>query len=87
MSYSACAGIMFSALGSRSLEQLPRCRGTMMSIHTAMQRVGGGLVAGIGGLALLLYDYEFVGISLGVLAVVGALIIRVFTGDPISDNA
>jgi predicted MFS family arabinose efflux permease len=81
------AGIMFSALGSLSLEQLPRFRGTMMSIHTAMQRVGGALGAAIGGLALFLYDYELVGISLGVLAVIGALIIRVLTVDPISDNA
>jgi hypothetical protein len=45
------------------------------------------LGAAIGGLALLLYDYELVGISLGVLAVVGALIIRLLTVDPISGKA
>ncbi len=78
------AGIMFSALGSLSLEQLPRFRGPMMSIHAAMQSVGSALGAGIGGLALLLYDYELVGVSLGALAVMGALIIRAFTVDPVS---
>jgi predicted MFS family arabinose efflux permease len=56
----------------------------MMSIHTAMQSVGSALGAGIGGLALLIDDYELVGISLGALAVMGALIIRALTVDPIS---
>jgi predicted MFS family arabinose efflux permease len=79
------AGVMFSALGSLSLEQLPRFRGTMMSIQTAMSSIGSALGAGIGGLALILYDYELVGISLGILAVIGAFIIRTFTVDPISD--
>jgi DHA1 family inner membrane transport protein len=78
------AGVMFSALGSLLLEQLPRFRGPMMSIHTAMQSVGNALGAGIGGLALLIYDYELVGISLGALAVLGAFIIRALTVDPIS---
>lgn len=84
---SGMAGVMFSALGSLSLEQLPRFRGTMMSIHTAMQSIGSALGAGIGGGALLLYDYELVGISLGFLAVIGAIIIRVFVVDPISDTS
>jgi predicted MFS family arabinose efflux permease len=83
---SGMAGVMFSALGSLSLEQMPRFRGTMMSIHTAMQSIGSALGAGIGGLALVLYDYELVGISLGVLAVIGAIIIRGFAIDPISDK-
>ena len=80
---SGMAGIMFSALGSLSLEQLPRFRGTMMSIQTAMSSIGSALGAGIGGLALHLYDYELVGISLGILAVIGAFIIRMFAADPI----
>jgi predicted MFS family arabinose efflux permease len=84
---SGMAGVMFSALGSLSLEQLPRFRGTMMSIQTAMQSIGSALGAGIGGLALLLYDYELVGISLGILAVIGAFIIRLFSVDPVSELA
>lgn len=83
---SGMAGVMFSALGSLSLEQLPRFRGTVMSIHTAMQSIGSAFGAGIGGLALLLYDYELVGILLGILAVIGAIVIRVFAVDPITDT-
>lgn len=83
---SGMAGVMFSALASLSLEQLPRFRGTMMSIYTAMQSVGSALGAGVGGVALVFSDYEFVGISLGVLAVIGAVIIRVFTVDPFVDK-
>ena len=80
---SGMAGVMFSALGSLSLEQSPRFRGTMMSIHTAMQSIGSALGAGIGGPALIHFDYKLVGISLGILAVIGAIIIRVFAVDPI----
>ena len=58
-----------------------------MSIQTAIQSVGSALGAGIGGVTLILYNYELVGISLGILAVIGACIVRVFTVDPISDSS
>ena len=80
---SGMAGVMFSALGSLSPEQSPRFRGTMISIHTAMQSIRNTLGAGIGGPALIHFDYELVGISLDILAVIGAIIIRVFAVDPI----
>ena len=80
---SGIAGAMFSALGSLSPEQSPRFRGTMMSIHTAIQSIGSALGAGIGGPALIHFDYKLVGISLGILAAIGAIIIRVFAVDPI----
>jgi DHA1 family inner membrane transport protein len=78
------AGMMFSASASLELEQLPRFRGTMMSISAAMQSVGSALGAAIGGYVLLVYDYELVGISLGALAVIGAVIVHVLAVDPIS---
>jgi len=81
------AGMMFSASASLELEQLPRFRGTMMSISAAMQSVGSALGAGIGGLALLIYDYELVGVSLGALAVIGAIIVHILAIDPISQRA
>ncbi len=83
---SGMAGVMFSALGSLSPEQSPRFRETMMSIHTAIQSIGSALGAGIGGLALIHFDYKLVGISLNILAVIGAIIIRVFAVDPIHNK-
>jgi predicted MFS family arabinose efflux permease len=78
------AGMMFSASASLELEQLPRFRGTMMSISAAMQSVGSAIGAAIGGFTLLVYDYELIGVSLGALAVIGAIIVHLFAVDPIS---
>jgi DHA1 family inner membrane transport protein len=80
------AGMMFSASASLELEQLPRFRGTMMSLSAAMQGVGSALGAAIGGFVLLIYDYELVGLSLGALAVVGAIVVHVLAIDPISSR-
>jgi DHA1 family inner membrane transport protein len=81
------AGMTFSASASLSLEQLPPFRGTMMSLNTAMQSVGNALGAGLGGLALLIYDYEAVGISLGALAVIGTILFHLLAVDPIASKA
>jgi predicted MFS family arabinose efflux permease len=78
------AGMMFSASASLELEQLPRFRGTMMSISAAMQSVGSALGAAIGGFTLLIYGYELLGISLGVLVVIGAIIVHLLAVDPIT---
>lgn len=71
-----------TAIGSLTLEQVPRFRGTMMSINRAVSSVGSALGAGLGGLALLLYDYEFVGISLGIIGLAGAVILQLLAIDP-----
>ncbi len=78
------AGMSFSASSSLSLEQLPQFRGTMMSLNIAMQSVGSALGAGVGGLVLLIYDYEGVGIALGAFAVIGMILIHVRTVDPLA---
>ncbi len=84
---SGLAGMTFSALASLSLEQLPQFRGTMMSLNIAMQSVGSALGAGVGGLVLLLYDYEAVGLALGALAGIGTILLHVLAVDPIARRA
>jgi len=64
----------FSALNSLTLEQVPKHRGTLMSMNSAMTGVGAALGSFIGGLALLWYGYELVGILLGAMAVTSALL-------------
>lgn len=73
---------MYAAATSLTLEQVPRFRGAMMSIRAAALSVGQALGAGVGGLALLLYDYEFVGISLGGMGIIGAAIFYLLAIDP-----
>lgn len=76
------AGTVFPASYSLTLEQVPRFRGTMMSINSAAENMGMAIGAGVGGLVLIMYNYEFVGISLGALGVVAALILQLLVTDP-----
>ena len=71
----------FSALSSLTLEQVPKHRGSLMSINSAITSVGAALGSFMGGLALLWYGYELVGILLGAMAVVSALITHFLTVD------
>ncbi len=77
----------FIALGhtastSLTLEQAPKFRGTMMSIHGAAGHMGSALGVGMSGLMLLLYDYEFMGISLGAMCITAAIIYYSLVIDP-----
>lgn len=75
-------GVRFAASNSLTLEQVPRFRGTMMSLFSAANSLGSALGAGVGGLVLLLYDYEFVGISLGAMGIASAIVFYLLTIDP-----
>jgi len=76
------AGMSFTASYSLSMEQVSRYRGTMMSINSAAINMGSALGAGVGGLALLLYNYELVGMSLGAMSLVAALFYYLLAIDP-----
>ena len=67
--------LAMSYVGSLSLtlEQVPRFRGTVMSISSAATSLGWAIGAAVGGLVLILYDYEFLGITGGILALVAAI--------------
>jgi MFS family permease len=72
----------FSASSSLTLEQVPKHRGTLMSINSAIGSVGSAFGSFVGGMTLLWYGYALVGLSLGTLAVLSAVIIYFFAGDP-----
>jgi len=55
---SLFSGMRFTASNSLTLEQSPGYRGTMMSISTAADQAGAALGAAVGGLLLLLLNYE-----------------------------
>ena len=71
-----------SAANNLTLEQVPEFRGTMMSIDTAAINLGSALGTALGGLALLSFDYEGLGIALGVMGVAAAVVFYLLTTDP-----
>ena len=75
-------GAGVSAAQSLNLEQVPKFRGTMMSMSSAAGNVGSALGAGVGGLVLLLYGWESVGISLGAMGIVATVIYYILVIDP-----
>lgn len=78
-------GMRATAASSLTLEQVPRFRGSMMSMNSAAWFLGFALGAGLGGITLLRYDYEFVGLILGVMGITAALVFYLLVDDPTSD--
>jgi len=75
-------GIMRIAMGSLTLEQIPDFRGTMMSLYSAASFMGGAIGAGVGGLVLLWWNYTRVGLVLGSMSLVIALLVYFIVMDP-----
>jgi MFS family permease len=78
---SFISGMMFTAFGSLTLEQVPERRSTMMSLSSASQQLGYTFGAGLGVLVLSPYGYVGLGFTLGILGVIGSLIVAFFVID------
>jgi predicted MFS family arabinose efflux permease len=75
-------GLIASAANSLTLEQIPNFRGTMMSVDTAALNLGAALGTVAGGLALLTFGYAGMGLVLGAVCTLGALMWALFAVDP-----
>ncbi len=75
-------GMSSTATGSLLIEQVPKFRGTMMSLNTAFMNVGILLASVLGGLFLNLYNYQTMALILGSLGLVGAVIWVFLVRDP-----
>ena len=84
LSLTGClfTGMRSTASVSLTIEQVPEFRGTMMSISSASGSMGSALGSGLGGLALLMYNYEAIGPTLGVLGLASAIIVYLIVVDP-----
>jgi len=73
----------FSVTGGHALflEQAPNSRGTMMSVGGVFGSIGVSVGVALGGLALIA-GYESLGLTLGLLTVVAALIILILAKEP-----
>jgi predicted MFS family arabinose efflux permease len=76
-------GLAASASTSLTMEQVPEFEGTMMSLFAAFAGIGAAIGAGIGGLALIFLGYEWLGIILGSLGIMAAIIFKFLTVDPV----
>jgi predicted MFS family arabinose efflux permease len=84
---SLFAGMRVTASNSLTLEQVPRFRGTMMSISTAADNAGSSIGASVGGLALILFNYEGMALSLGAMGIASAIVFQLLAIDPTKTEA
>jgi DHA1 family inner membrane transport protein len=78
-------GVLVTSATLLTLEQVPRFRGSMMSISQAASMLGSTIGATIGGWALLVYGYELIGVTLGVMMLLAAIVYQILSNDPIRD--
>ncbi len=79
-------GLAASAATSLTLEQLPQVRGTMMSLSYAFVGLGSALGGAIGGFTLIFYNYQMLGIIMGSMGILAAVIFQLATVDPIENT-
>jgi DHA1 family inner membrane transport protein len=75
-------GMVASSANSLTLEQIPKNRGTMMSIDTALINAGSAIGSTTGGLALLYLNYEGLGSVLGAMGIAAAVVFFLLSKDP-----
>lgn len=75
-------GMAATAAIGLALEQVPKYRGTMMSLDSAFGNLGYALGAAFGGLMLIRLGYEGLGTALGLLGTIASLIFYTLARDP-----
>jgi predicted MFS family arabinose efflux permease len=74
-------GLLVTSRQSLILEQIPRFRGSMMSLNMAAASIGSAMGSGLGGLTLILFNYEGLGILAGFTCLFSAIIFHFFVVD------
>ncbi len=75
-------GLVSVAMASLILEQIPRLRGTMMSLYTTAGTIGTALGGLFGGLLLVSFNYEIMGAFLGFMYIMSATVYHFLVIDP-----
>ena len=75
-------GIRPIAAQSLTLEQLPKSRGSMMSMHTAAGNLGSAIGVVVSGYLLLHYGYWMLGFTFGALNMLSAIVFAFLTKEP-----
>ncbi len=77
-------GVLVTSVNLLTLEQIPKFRGSMMSISQAASMFGSTIGAVVGGWSLLVFGYELVGVTLGALMLSAAIVFQILSVDPLS---
>jgi predicted MFS family arabinose efflux permease len=75
-------GLREPAINSLTIEQIPEIRGSIMSLSSASDNVGGMIGAAVAGFLLLSYGWIMAGVFLGSAAIMAGLILQFFVKDP-----
>ncbi len=75
-------GVMATAMSALTLEQVPRFRGTVMSLNQAAYNLGSALGAGIGGFMILSSGYGAIGFSHGAMMLAAMALFHFLAVDP-----
>jgi YNFM family putative membrane transporter len=77
--FAATAGTALSCL---ALDQVPKARGTMLSLKNVFGNVGNTIAPAIGGVMLVWVSYQALGFVLGTMSMVASAIILLMAKDP-----
>ena len=78
------AGLRQPAINSLTIEQIPEIRGSIMSLSTASDNIGGMIGAAMAGFLLLNYDWIAAGVFLASAAILAGIVLQIFAKDPIA---
>ncbi len=81
------AGALISSSHSLTLEQIPEYRGTVMSLNSGAEKMGAALGSGIGGLMINNYGWGGMGMTLGVIGVISAMVYWFLSLDPTKETS
>jgi len=79
-------GTAFTASNNLTLIQVPGYRGTMMSLFSAANALGLAIGAAVGGIILISFDYNFLGIGIGSFMLLSAITVHAFAIESISQR-
>lgn len=79
---STFSAIIFTTTNALTLEQLPRLRGTVMSLNQSTFSLGGFLGTGLGGLVLLISGYNTMGLSHAFMMFTAMIVLHLYAEDP-----
>jgi MFS family permease len=76
------SGLSQPAASSYEIDQIPELRGSIMSLSSAFGNLGGTIGAVIAGFLLLVFGWVIAGVSLGIAAIIGGMILQFFSSEP-----